>query len=344
MFFKKVFERLAFNAHQNSPMLYFAAGLVGLAATGVAIWVARPKCDAIIEEYNAHTRDIEEALARIEEAKRKAEEAGEVYTGDDYTKKDALGDRIHFGMKAAVAFAKALWVPGALLIGTAGYFSASYLTNAGRIAQLGKAYARERARSSSLQAALASAAAGAGGTVLTTFDKDAKPVTVVGDDGEMVRREPVVIEPGSICDFFGPGYSLLSKGDPESDRYILQRIENQLTDQMKSRMVQPSMLHPRGLPGWVTLQEIRDALEIIGKDGSSRPHEYSSGIGCSCYPLDEDNKKYGCAGYVSFGIFNAKVTPDIERWRQGAEDTVLLTYNCDKYPLWGRDVFKKGIN
>lgn len=340
MFLGKVFERLAFTASQHAPALYFAAGAVGLVGTGIAIWNARPKCDAILEEYHDNCARIEAALAKVEQQKAEAEAAGVPFEGEDYTKKDALMDKIGFGMKAAVKFAKALYAPIAMFVGTAGFFTASYLTNANRIVKLGKAYAKERARNASLEVVAASVA---GGGAMATLNKvgGGEPVTVVGDDGKAVKTKTVLIEPGSMTDFFGPGYSLLSNGDNEADRFMLRKLQDQLTDKLRSRMEKPSVLHPRGLPGWLTLQEVRDELQLIGKDGIRRPTEFGSGIGWTVYPLEEDNKRYGCAGEVNFGCFDIH-NEGAWRWQRGAEETVQLIYNCDKFPLWGRGVFTKG--
>lgn len=125
--------RVAFQLKDKSPEIYFIGGVVSLAVGAYFLWNGKAKCEQITEEYEDHLKDIEQKLQWAQEG---------IITPDEYTPEDAKKDKRHYGMKAAVAYARVIGaialfeVGGTVLCGKAvGKYRKRFLAASGVIAQ-----------------------------------------------------------------------------------------------------------------------------------------------------------------------------------------------------------------
>ena len=125
--------KVAFKLKDKSPEICFVGGVVSLAIGAYFLWNGKAKCEQITEEYEANIEKIEERIRQVQEG---------VIAPSAYTPEDAKKDKLHYGLKAAVAYARVIGaialfeVGGTVLCGKAvGKYRKRFLAASGVIAQ-----------------------------------------------------------------------------------------------------------------------------------------------------------------------------------------------------------------
>lgn len=317
-FITRGFAQLRFGVKEKAPELCFAAGVGTMIAAGVMLWKSRPKYEAVKEELEAKKAEVKELVSRVE--------GGEV-SEETYSKEDAKTDILKLNLQAGAKKAKAA-APAVLLGGASVFFFyASHHILKGRFAGMSKAYAGLSKDYDILKNAVIGAFGIGKYNELTRVKTVGK---VVEDDGANDLNSYDLVEPvetySANTKIFGPETSPLADKDPSANATLLEGLEQTFTDLLRNRMTDTK-------PGRLFLNEVLKALGLEETDEGNI-------LGWTWYPNEKDNTKYGCAGYVDFGVYDIKKNEGEEdcrrRFVDGYENTILLHFNVDKTPLLGR--------
>ena len=313
--------RVKFVARDNAPVLYFAAGIVGLIGTGVTIWKARPKYEAVLEDLKKKKEMVAECQEKVESGEVKPE---------DYTEKDAKIDLWQARIRAGWEMAKIFGEPILLGIGTVGWFGASVGTALTWYKAAVLAYAGEVMHSRKLEQALI-AKEGVAALDSLLGDKTGEAVIDVSEDGTVEVEEQTAIQKvyRPTMRFFGQDYTNAAEGTAEGNIAYLTYQQNTWNNTLNARMMQS----PSGV-GYVYYNEVLQSLGYGFCDAGWN-------IGWSRYKDEELNKKYGAAGYIDFGFMD-RHTDAARRAMLGAEEVILLDFNTDATLLLGRLGLPKG--
>jgi len=288
---------------EKSPELFFAGGVICLAAGAYGIWTARPKYEEALEAHKAREE-------RRKEAERNCPE---------YTPQNSSQDRAHNWMKTAVEFGKIFGPPVICLTVAVVCFGKATLIFKGRYLVAAAAFSQEAKWSAKLEKALGQE------KVEELRAGNAVEVTNIGPDGQEVTQD-VYEKPDAVPPFtyeFSEATSgLFRRDDPEANRTLLDGMEKTLTNTLRRRATKTR-------PGYLWLNEVLTALDIhvAGDDTITQEGQL---FGWTYYEDPKLNEKYGCDGFVSLGY------TDQQRFMDGDEPAAMLHLNCDKTPIIDR--------
>ena len=288
---------------EKSPELFFAGGVICLAAGAYGIWVARPKYEEALESHRSR-----------EERRKEAER-----TCPEYTPENSRQDRAHNWMKTAVEFGKIFGPPVICLTVAIVCFGKSTLIFKGRYLVAAAAFSQEAKWSAKLEEAL-------GQEKVDELRAGEKIELMNFGPGDYAESHDVYVKPDVVppftYEFSDATCGEFRKDDPEANRTFLDGMEKTLTNTLRRRAT-------RDKPGYMFLNEVLTALDIHTAGDETITQEGQI-FGWTYYDDPKLNEKYGCDGFISFGYRGQ------QRFIDGNEPAAMLHFNCDKTPIIDR--------
>lgn len=293
-------QRALFFAKDKSPELFFIGGVVSMAAAGYFTWNGKAKCEKILDEYQENMKKVKE----MEEAVK----SGKV-DPSEYGPKDAKRDRLYYGMKAAVGFARVIGLIVVLAGGSVLCFGRSTGTYKKRYLE--------------------------GAAVIASQNQYIKQLEgQIGEEKleEMKPKSPSEETDGETLSFSGPFQFWFDEtshnfvpDDPEANRFFLWNAQQHLNDILELRT-------KNGKNGAVTGNEQLEYLDIHTGNDENAP--VGTQAGAIMGNSKSKNPRDKAAGYIDFGIWGINQNIDFGK-------PILLTMNWDATPVLSRSGMAK---